>query len=100
MWGEDEVSQRCDCRLGSAAEPPPPQASSRSVLTDQMLPLAKGPHSKPEQRQGPTFRPLHGEQHFADMLRVVTGALDSSVQRLPTVLRVAVRPEQRTNGCH
>lgn len=42
--------------------------------------------------QAPTFCPLHGEQHFTDVLRVVTRALDSSVQSLPTVLCVTVCP--------
>lgn len=42
--------------------------------------------------QARTFCPLHGEQHFTDVLRVVTRALDSSVQSLPTVLCVTVCP--------
>lgn len=40
----------------------------------------------------PTFCPLHGEQHFTDVLWVVTGALDCPVQGLPTVLGVTVCP--------
>lgn len=42
--------------------------------------------------EDPTFCPLHGEQHFTDVLWVVTGALDGPVQSLPAVLGVAVCP--------
>lgn len=78
------------------------QGPRPSVLTDsdQMLPVVTNQPigQTPSQKQrakGPTFCPLHSKQHFADMLRVVTGALDSPVQSFPAVLCVTMGPRAK-----
>lgn len=44
---------------------------------------------------GLTFHPLECEQDFADVLRVIWGALNCSVESLPTVSVVSIRPKDK-----